>query len=608
MPRHRFPSMSWATRCWQKFAGSKNPDNDAPPLPYRQFFILALVRICEPIAFMSVFPYVYFMVESFHVTDSNEQIAVFAGMITSAFTFAEFSSGLFWGRLSDRVGRKPVLIMGLVGTAISMLCFGFAPNFPTALIARALGGLLNGNIGVLQTTVAELVTDQKQQPRAYSIMPFIWCLGSIVGPALGGALARPVLSYPNYFKPGTIFDRFPFLLPNLVCIFVLMIGITIGILFLEETHAEKKYRRDRGLELGRWLLKRFSSSDGFEPIGEKAGLIGGEDDLPDDDPPPVYRSREASPRTSSIGEVRPRNAGSDVEQPTAPPRIGFSQAFTKPVILNIIGYGILAFHSVSFDQLTPIVLSTPKSEDIVTLPFHFTGGLGVSTNYMGFMLSVQGIYSLFAQILFVPFALQHLGALRTLRLVLFIWTPLNFVVPYFVLLPSGLQIPAFYVALLGKITLQITAFPATTVLLANAIPSRDVMGSVNGVASSVASLGRALGPLITGYVHTKGLNSGISVIAWWVLGFVTIMGAIESLFMQAPSLPSQNTPETFDESVNESDDESDGKLGGLCQPQESPLPLDPEPRVPDEEVGLLSAHFNSEVSEVYEAVKSKIGV
>jgi len=93
---------------------------------------------------MSIFPYIYFMVEPFHITSDATQIAVYAGMVTSAFTFAEFSTGVLWGRLSDRIGRKPVLLIGLGGTGLSMLIFGFSPSLPVALLARALGGLLNG--------------------------------------------------------------------------------------------------------------------------------------------------------------------------------------------------------------------------------------------------------------------------------------------------------------------------------------------------------------------------------------------------------------------------------------------------------------------------------
>ena len=95
---------------------------------------------------MSIFPYIYYMVDSFKMTNDNSRIAVYVGMVTSAFAFAEFSTGLVWGRLSDKIGRKPVLLTGLAGTALSMLLFGFAPNLPVALLARALGGLLNGYV------------------------------------------------------------------------------------------------------------------------------------------------------------------------------------------------------------------------------------------------------------------------------------------------------------------------------------------------------------------------------------------------------------------------------------------------------------------------------
>ena len=74
---------------------------------------------------------------------------------------------------------------------------------------------------------------------------------------IGGALARPCISYPELFPSGTIWDRYPYLLPNLFSAFVVFVGVVNGILFLEETHAEKKLRRDRGLELGNWILARM---------------------------------------------------------------------------------------------------------------------------------------------------------------------------------------------------------------------------------------------------------------------------------------------------------------------------------------------------------------
>lgn len=103
---------------------------------------LAICRVAEPIALASCFPYAWAMVKGFHIGDDNNA-SFYAGLFISAFSFAESLTGMFWGCLSDRMGRKPVLLIGCAGTMLSMLVVGFAPNFWTALVGRVLGGLLS---------------------------------------------------------------------------------------------------------------------------------------------------------------------------------------------------------------------------------------------------------------------------------------------------------------------------------------------------------------------------------------------------------------------------------------------------------------------------------
>ena len=180
----------------------------------------------------------------------------------------------------------------------------------------------------------------------------------------------------------------------------------------------------------------------------------------------------------------------------------------------------------------PVFLSEPATQDPPSLPFHFRGGFGYSTKKIGFMLAVQGIYSMIAQIFIFPFAARRFGTLNTFRFVIIVWPLLYFLVPYMVLLPTGMQQPAVYLALLSKITFQVLAFPSTAILLTNAAPSKLVLGVINGVSASTASLARACGPTITGIVHSWGLDLGTTGFAWWMSGIICAIGAIESLWME----------------------------------------------------------------------------
>lgn len=69
-------------------------------------------------------------------------------------------------------------------------------------------------------------------------MPFVWSIGTIIGPSVGGVFAEPVKNFPHFFSPGGIFDAFPYLLPNLVCVVMLFGSILAGYFFLFETHPD----------------------------------------------------------------------------------------------------------------------------------------------------------------------------------------------------------------------------------------------------------------------------------------------------------------------------------------------------------------------------------
>ena len=148
------------------------------------------------------------------------------------------------------------------------------------------------------------------------------------------------------------------------------------------------------------------------------------------------------------------------------------------------------------------------------------------------MLSVQGVYSMLAQIFIFPFAARHFGTLKTFRFVVMTWPLLYLVVPYMVLLPQWLQVPGIYFCLTWKITFHVLAFPSNAILLTNSAPSLLVLGVINGAAASTASLARACGPTVTGILHSWGLEMGSTGLAWWASGIISLIGAVESMWLK----------------------------------------------------------------------------
>ncbi|MCJ1477457.1 hypothetical protein MMC13_006129 [Lambiella insularis] len=180
----------------------------------------------------------------------------------------------------------------------------------------------------------------------------------------------------------------------------------------------------------------------------------------------------------------------------------------------------------------PMFLSEKVSDVPASLPFKFSGGFALPAKVIGLMMSIQGLYSMIAQVFLFPIVVRRFGSLATFRFVVMSWPILYFLVPYLVLLPEDLQIGGIFFCLIWRITAQVLAFPSNAMLLTNSAPSILVLGLINGVAASTASLARAFGPTLSGLIHAWGLELGYNGFAWWAGGIVCILGAIESLWME----------------------------------------------------------------------------
>ncbi|KAG9579689.1 MFS transporter, partial [Aureobasidium melanogenum] len=152
-----------------------------------QLFILTMARLSEPLTQTSLQSYMFYQLRSFSPSAPDSTISYQAGMLQAAFTGAQFCTAVFWGRMADweQMGRKRVILVGLLGTGIGALGFGFSSSFAVALFWRALGGALNGNIGVMRTMISEIIRDKKYQSRAFLLLPMTFNIGVIIGPILG---------------------------------------------------------------------------------------------------------------------------------------------------------------------------------------------------------------------------------------------------------------------------------------------------------------------------------------------------------------------------------------------------------------------------------------
>ena len=214
------------------------------------------------------------MIESFNVP--KNKVARWTGITSAVFSLSQAVTGILWGRASDRFGRKPVILVCMFCTMLASLFFGLSRSLAWAIVARGLSGAVNGNVGVMRTAVAELVPQKELQPKAFSVMPLVWTIGSILGPGFGGALANPAAKYPQTFGNSRFFNHYPFALPNLVASLFFLVGLSAGFLFLKETLEIKKHKRDYGRVLGKQLVrlvKTVYQTDSRDRAEQTASLL-----------------------------------------------------------------------------------------------------------------------------------------------------------------------------------------------------------------------------------------------------------------------------------------------------------------------------------------------
>jgi MFS family permease len=158
------------------------PREASTPSPWAAPSLIAVIFI-NMLGFGIIVPLLPFYAKSFDA--APWQIS----LIFSAYAIGSFFGEPFWGRLSDRYGRKPLLISTISGNCLCYLALAFAPSVGAAFVIRLLGGLASGNGAVIQGYIAD-VTHPDRRARMMSRQGAAWSVGMIVGPALGGFFAH----------------------------------------------------------------------------------------------------------------------------------------------------------------------------------------------------------------------------------------------------------------------------------------------------------------------------------------------------------------------------------------------------------------------------------
>jgi MFS family permease len=448
----------------------------------------------------SVFPYLPEMIESFDVPPN--EVGKWAGIISAIFSIAQGCTAIPWGRASDRYGRKPMILLAMTCAMTSSILFGFSRSLGWAIFARLLSGASAGNVGILRTTVAEMVPYKELQPRAFSTMPLVGQFGTAIGPIIGGSLASPVKTLPWLFAGSTFFATFPYLLPNLANGVMFTGGILVGFLFLKESLETKKHQRDRGREIGEALIRCTTRKKKHsDSLGDYEAL-------------------------NSDGSAKNRKR--DVK----PVPLSYRSIFNRNTNLILVSYFTLAFHQVAYDQLLPVFLHLPVNHQGFQPPFKFAGGFGLESSRIGLIFTIYGAWCTFAQFTIFPPLVNRYGLVYCLRWATLIYSITYILTPFTVLMPTPfLQQTTLLANMFAKSLGGIFAFPGLTILLTNSATSLQVLGTLNGIATSIAAIGRAGGPFIAGQTFTWSISAGYIVAAFWLLAVASIFGHILMWFI-----------------------------------------------------------------------------
>ncbi|KAJ3491794.1 hypothetical protein NLI96_g448 [Meripilus lineatus] len=365
---------------------------------------------------------------------------------------------LYWSRLSDRYGRKPVILTGLFGLSLSMYSFGLSRTYWGAVFSRSLNGALNGNIGVIKCMVAE-ITDHTNIAHAYAYLPISWATGQALGPAIGGYFSRPAEQFPDVFGNNEFMKKYPYFLACSIPATFSVLAWLVTLMFLKETNA---------------------TSVAVSDLWKKS------------------KSTEDLPRTASSSSV-----SSITTKASTPEPMPMRAILTKPVIIAAVNYAFLALVDMTLRAVQPVFLSTPIE----------LGGLGLPPYKIGRVLSFYGVFNGLFQIFLFARINERFGTKKVYvvgiasSLIVFAFFP---VINLLARAGNGPN-PIVWAAVGFQVIMSIIinfSYGCVFIYIAASAPNKSTLGAVNGLAQVGVSIMRTVGPATANSLFSFSIERG----------------------------------------------------------------------------------------------------
>ncbi|KAF9441801.1 major facilitator superfamily multidrug-resistance, DHA1 sub-family [Macrolepiota fuliginosa MF-IS2] len=465
----------------------QGPTKKKTPLPWFQFTIVLFLQLGEPLTAQVIYPFAPQLIRDLGITNGNEsKVGYYVGIMQSLFFFTQACTVLHWSRLSDRVGRKPVILIGLCGLSVSMYCFGLSRTFWGLVLSRALNGALNGNIGVIKSMMAEL-TDSTNISQAYAYMPIAWSTGGTLGPIIGGSLSRPAERFPSLFGNNEFLKKYPYFLPCAVPATYTVCAWFITYIFLKET--VKSPMSFRSL-----LFKSDKQKKAESTISTNSETT-------------VYENEESKEKPLPLRSL-----------------------MTFPVIIAAANYAFLSLVDIAFRAIQPLFFSTPVE----------LGGLGLPPSTIGNILSAFGVLNGIFQIFFFAKIHDRWGSKKVFTIGIAGSLPLflSFPIISHIARTQGFT-PVLWAAVSAQIVLSIVpslSYGAIFIFITSASPNRASFGATNGLCQVAVSIMRAIGPATANSLFSLSIEK--NYLGGYLVYYILVMIVGVALFV-ASILPNE---------------------------------------------------------------------